>query len=476
MNLSTAANGAPAARPPSPDRDELGRRLLSRNLPVEHAFVPLRVEGRLPPDLRGTLLRNGPGLFELFGTRVAHSFEADGAITGIRLEEGRTLGACRVTASAGLEAERAAGRMLYGSSVAWPRRVRNNLRGKLKNTANTSVMTWQGRVLALMEAARPTELSVDDDIRTVGETDLGAIGQAFSAHPHRVAARGATYNFGVRFGPRPAIELYELPDAGPARRLGEVRLDFNPMLHDFIATQHHLVFFVSPVALRVGRMLLGLSDFSHMWEWQPRRGTEVIAVPIDAPAEAVRFTVDAFYQWHFANAWSRSPRQVVIDYVRYRDFQSFGSLESGRGIDEYLDGHLHRAAIDLDARRLQSDRLWDRPCEFPRIHPAREGTSPGATWLAADRLQSIARVGADGRADSFDFGPGQVVSEPVFVPRRGDIVDDADGWVTTLVYDGANDGSHLAILDGKRLADGPLARCWFDHFVPMTFHGTWVAA
>lgn len=447
---------------------------------AEHGFLPLRIEGRLPDDLRGTLVRNGPGLFELFGTRVRHAFMADGGITAIRLGGGGAAAAGRVTASAGLRAERAAGRALFGDAVAWPRRVRNLVQGRYKNTANTSVLAWQGRLLALMEGARPTELRLTDgDVETVGETDLGVVGAMFSAHPHRVAAHRTTYNFGLRYGKRPAIVLYALPDAGPARRLGEVELGWNPMLHDFIATERHLVFFVAPVVLSVPRMMLQLGDFASLWRWQPRRGTEVIVVPLDEPSRPTRFTVPAFYQWHFANAWSPSASEVVVDLVQYPDFASFGALTGtgdGAGpVGEELDGQLHRARIELTARRLVSEPRWDRPCEFPRVHPAREGAAHDHTWLAGDDLRTIARIDGEGRAEVADLGAAATVSEPVFVPRAGG-GDEAAGWVLTLCHDRAQDLSYLAILDGARPADGPVARCWLDHPVPITFHGAWVPA
>jgi carotenoid cleavage dioxygenase-like enzyme len=34
----------------------------------------------------------------------------------------------------------------------------------------------------------------------------------------------------------------------------------------------------------------------------------------------------------------------------------------------------------------------------------------------------------------------------------------------------------LAVLDGKRLPEGPVAKIHFDHAVPVTFHGVFVAA
>src|SRR5690606_986502 len=101
----------------------------------------LKTEGRLPKGLRGTLVRNGPGLFESFGVAYPHLFEADGAPSAIRLEESGAFGAQRLVQSTELTAERAAGKPLYGSIASWPRRLVNGLTMRVKNTANTSVMS-----------------------------------------------------------------------------------------------------------------------------------------------------------------------------------------------------------------------------------------------------------------------------------------------------------------------------------------------
>src|SRR5437868_170850 len=111
----------------------------TENLGREHGFEPLRVEGNLPPQLRGTLYRNGPGQFGQFGQRYTHPFEADGAAHAIRIAGGVATGASRIHQSAGLVDEREAGKLKYGLSVSWPRRITNMWRGKQKNTANTNI-------------------------------------------------------------------------------------------------------------------------------------------------------------------------------------------------------------------------------------------------------------------------------------------------------------------------------------------------
>jgi all-trans-8'-apo-beta-carotenal 15,15'-oxygenase len=111
--------------------EELVRRLWTEDLPHEHGFEPLDVEGALPAELRGTLYRNGPGLFGQHGRRYSHPFEGDGAVTAVRFEGGRVKGASKVTPTAGLLEERAAGRMLYGFSAPWTRRVGNMMKNRL---------------------------------------------------------------------------------------------------------------------------------------------------------------------------------------------------------------------------------------------------------------------------------------------------------------------------------------------------------
>ncbi|MGE5186488.1 MAG: carotenoid oxygenase family protein [Acidobacteriota bacterium] len=451
-----------AANKPSPIADNTIASLLwTADLKREHGFEPLRVEGKLPAELRGTLYRNGPGQFGQFGKRYTHPFEADGATTAIRIADGKAAGASRIHATAGLVAERAAGKQLYGLAVAWPRRFANGLRRRFKNTANTNIIAWQGRLFALMEAARPTELD-PRDLSVIGETDLGVVVAAFSAHPHRVAARRATYNFGLEYGRVTKLHTYELPDAGPARHLGVLALPGAPMLHDFIATESHLVFFVSPVRVDVPRMLLQLGSFEQLFRWKPEHGTEVIAVPIDRPHEPVRFTTDAFYQWHFANAFSRG-HELVIDYVRYPNFDSFreiGAVGAGAQRDVLATGRYHRATLDLGARTLRSTQLADRACEFPTVTPGEEGREHRVAYAAFDELTAIGSVDAHGQIRAHELPAGERASEPL---RVGDHV---------LVLCHVRDAAYVAVYDAGRIPDGPIAKIWIDHHVPITFHGT----
>ena len=458
-----------------------------RDLPRQHGFEPLVVEGRLPPELRGTLYRTGPSLFSTFGRRYRHWFDGDGAVSAIRFDGSGATGAVRLVESRGLAEERQRGRAHYAAygtpaPSVW-RGLVAGLRHDLKNTGNTSVVIWQGRVYALLEAGRPTELSADD-LTTLGERDLdGAVLQTFSAHPHYVPARKSAYNFGVRYGRRTEIDLFALPDDGPARRLATLALPGATMIHDFIATERHLIFFAPPLRLRLLRQLVGRGSFAENLRWRPELGTEVLVVPIDAPAEVRRFTVPAFYQWHFANAFERGG-EIVIDYVRYADFASnawLGELLDGP-TRSTIEGALHRAVIDPARGTLKSEKLASLRCEFPRV--ARVAAPHRFVYVATHSSDSVAngmfdrlaRIDVErGAVEAVSLGDGTYPSEPVFV-RRPDGSAEDDGWLLTLVYDACTDRSGVAVLDARDLARGAVARAWFDHHVPFTFHGNFQSA
>ncbi|MBC7171966.1 MAG: carotenoid oxygenase family protein, partial [Polyangiaceae bacterium] len=44
------------------------------------------------------------------------------------------------------------------------------------------------------------------------------------------------------------------------------------------------------------------------------------------------------------------------------------------------------------------------------------------------------------------------------------------------VLDARRARSHVAVFDAERLADGPIARAWFDEALPITFHGVFLGA
>lgn len=445
-----------------------------QNLPREHAFEPLHVEGKIPQDLHGTLYRNGPALFERFGQRYGHWFDGDGAVSAVRFQQGQAAGAVRLVRSQAFEAEEKAGKLLFaGFGQKMPGAFWKALRPRYKNAANTAVLYWQKRLFALYEGGLPTELS-PQDLHTLGESNLEQVVlQTFSAHPHYVPARHCYYNFGIRYGRQASLDIYTLPDQGAAQQLTSLPLSAAPMLHDFIATDRHLIFFISPLKLRVLPFLLGWGTMADNLVWRPESGTEVIVVPIDAPDKPIRFHTDAFHQWHFCNAFE-TKQEIVVDFVRYPRYENLNMENAAAG----LPGQFCRARIDPKHKKIQQDIVWGGHCEFPQIAPehlARDYPQAYAVETqnaAVDFSEHLIRLSPhSGQVARFPLDAGHYPSEPIWAPGA-----DTHGYLLSLVYDAKQHGSYVAVFNAQDIQAGPLARIHFDQHIPPTFHGIWVAA
>ena len=405
------------------------------DLPREHGFEPLRVEGRLPDGLAARSTAPGPACSRRFGRRYAHWFDGDGAVSAFRFDgRGGASGAARLVQSRGLLEERRRGRPRYAAygtpaPSLW-RGLVSGLTRDIKNTGNTSVMIWQGRLYALVESSPPTELSTED-LATLGERDLdGAVVTSFSAHPHYVPARRAAYNFGVRYGRKVELDLYKLPDDGAGRAAGHDRArrrDHDPRLHRHRAPPRLLRAAPAPAhvphALRPRQLLVEPALAPRGGHRDPR-GPHRRAAPRCAASPCPPSTSGT------SPPRSSAADEIVVDYVRYPDFASnrwLGEVVSGPA-QSTLGGTLHRAVLDPARGTLVDEERAATVCEFPRVAAsASDNRHVYAAAYASDApdarhgmFDALARIDvARGATEIVPLGPGQYPSEPVFVRRPG---------------------------------------------------------
>jgi carotenoid cleavage dioxygenase-like enzyme len=70
---------------------------------------------------------------------------------------------------------------------------------------------------------------------------------------------------------------------------------------------------------------------------------------------------------------------------------------------------------------------------------------------------------------------GDLVSEPVFVPRAAD-APEGEGWLLATAFRAGENRSDLVVFDALGIADGPVATVQLSHRVPAGFHGNWMPA
>jgi all-trans-8'-apo-beta-carotenal 15,15'-oxygenase len=453
--------------------------LAFRSLQREHGFVPLTIEGRLPEDLSGTLYFVGPARLECQGQPYVHWFDGDGAITAVRLDGGHAVGAVRMIEGPELREERAAGRPLFTSGATPSPSFWRRLGGRTKNTANVNTIACDGRLLSLGDAYRPIEIA-RDDLRALGETDLGGVvPSSLGAHYRTVATTGRRLGMAIEYGRRTILRILELPEHSVPRELTRLRLASGTvMLHDLAVTQRHVLLFIAPLRVSPLHIILGLRAPLEVVQWSPAEGSEVVVIPLDRPHRPIRFRTPAFFHFHFVGAFDDGD-DIVADLVWYPDFSIFEHLRLDRRFSADARARPHgvvkRARVRPGAERVDFETMAPNPAEFPRTAACTAGQRHRHAWISGardlDELPTVCRLDCDeGSLHPVPMGPRRIAGEGIPIARgEGEL----ETWVATMVYDIDGDRSHVAIIDGAAPEAGPVARLWFDQRIPPPLHGNW---
>ncbi|KGF72694.1 Apocarotenoid-15,15'-oxygenase [Neosynechococcus sphagnicola sy1] len=463
-----------------------------RSQPQEFDYWIEDIEGAIPPELSGTLFRNGPGLLDVKGEAIRHPFDGDGMICAIAFAGGRAYFRNRFVRTAGYVAEQAAGKILYRGVFGTQKPggwLANVLDLKLKNIANTHVIYWGGKLLALWEAAHPHRLH-PQTLETLGLDNLDGLlasGASFAAHP-RIDPGGShgdtrLVNFAVKAGPTSEITVYEFDLAGQVVTQQTQSIPGFAFLHDFALTPNYYLFFQNPVAFNPLPYLLGLRGAAECIKFQAQQPTRILVIPRRGGGAVQRLATDPCFVFHHANAFEQG-ENLVVDSVCY---QSFPQVQPNQ---TYLDvkfaelppSQLWRFDLNLATQSVQRQCLDQRSCEFPTLPPTQVGQPYRYLYIAAAHdpqgnapLQAILKLDlASGDRQIWSAAPRGFVGEPVFVPRPPGISNgkEDDGWLLTLIYDAAHHRSDLVILDAQDLTQGAIARLHLKHHVPYGLHGS----
>ncbi|MEM7795254.1 MAG: carotenoid oxygenase family protein [Cyanobacteria bacterium P01_C01_bin.118] len=458
-----------------------------RSQPNEYAYEINNIDGTIPADLEGTLFRNGPGLLDVAGHPVHHPFDGDGMIASISISQGKAYFRNRFVRTEGYVKEQTAGKPLYRGVFGSQKPgglFANAFDLRLKNIANTNVIYWGGKLLALWEAAEPHRLA-PDTLETLGLEYLDGLlkpGDAFSAHPRvdpDCDGSPRLVNFGVKTGLSSTISLYEFDPQGRLVHTHRHNIPGFAFLHDFAITPNYCIFFQNPVSFNPVPYLIGTKGAAECIQFNPKQPTRAIIIPRDGTSPIQTIDLQPCFVFHHANAFEQNGK-LYLDSVCYQEFPDLKGAENYLEADfsRIPEGQLWRFELDLATGHSQANCLIERGCEFPDLNPEHVGRPYRYLYIGvADRPQGNAPLQAvlkrdltTGQEDIWTFAPRGFAGEPTFVPRPQGTAED-DGWLLSLFYNAASRCSELAILDAQKITQGPVATLKLSHHVPYGLHG-----
>ena len=426
----------------------------------ELTVADLPVTGRLPEQLEGRYLRNGPNPMGPVDPATHHWFTGTGMVHGLRLGGGRArwyrnrwVRSPEVAAALGEPAPPSP----YPDDVG-------------VFGANTNVIGHAGRTFALVEAGSPP-VELTDELDTVGPTDFeGTLEHAYSAHPKRDPATGMLHTVSYFWGWGDRVQYTVLDRAGRISHTADLRVGGAPMVHDVSITETRAVVYDLPCQFDLGAAAGGAS---LPYRWDDSYPARIGVLPLGGGDDDVRWVdVEPCYVFHPLNAFDDGDR-LVIDLVRWESMFRTEVLGPAEGTP-----WLERWTVDPSGTSVRTEVLDDRPQEFPRVDERLVGRRHryGYSVEVGGGLEGTCSLRHDlerGVVERRDHGPGRGTGEMVFVPAADDAAED-EGWVLSFVHDLAEDRSDLLVLDAADFTGEPVATVHLPVRVPAGFHGNWV--
>lgn len=449
---------------------------------TDNAYLP--VHGTVPDWLAGTLVRNGPALFDGKGITLRHWFDGQAMLHRFDIGDGAVSYRNRFLDTSSLRSIRDRGRIGYIEFATDPcgsifSRFRARWQGKLTPNACVNVGEFGDTALAMTEAPMAVEFD-PETLATVGvkrwADDLG--GGTTTAHPHQHPVTGEPVNYLLSFGRTCEYRVHRVrTDTFERVLVGSYRTDQPGYLHSFAITERYVVLVVYPFVVNALSLLLRDRPFIENFRWRPELGTRIVLMDLEDGQVRGEYRTDPFFAFHHINAYDTDDG-VEIDICSYDDATAVDALylNKMRGAVPAPQPFPTRYSVDTGTGEVTWRRLADKAFELPRINYGAHNGRPytyayGVGALdpsGTNFLDQLVKLNTTTGETAVWREEGCYPGEPVFVPAPDAKTED-DGVLLSVVLDSGERRSSLLVLDAAGFTE--LARATVPHAIPFGFHG-----
>lgn len=482
------------------------------------------VEGKIPVGLTGTLMRNGPALFERNGFKKAW-LDGDGMVASLAFKDGKAYFRNKFVRTPGFVKEEEQGAFselsvftaedprpaISGKSRWYHRLVEDILMGppSPKSNGAYNVWYWGGSLVAV---AFDKPYALDKHTLDTVQPYSQFSSEAFTAHSRPMAEPDGSKRLCcvspyTDWAKRTQyVTFKEFDETG--QKVVESKHEFQAaFLHDMVVTDQWYILFDSPVTANYKKTFIGypMGDNGLGDTIEENKSRPPVFRLFPRPGKNNRKPVvctvhDMWaYAAHHVNGFDldETGNKVVFDTITwdYLDMY-FEDIVKPDGKKHFPRTKLTRFTIDTETATATGSTLMERPCEAPTVAPGSTGVPyayaymttsscyAGTHWhdgCSVGPMHSLTKVSISSARpdahvveDSWVPSDNTFVGEPLFTPRPDASAED-DGWLLMPLHiaDGP-DGPHtqIAIVDAQRVADGPVARVELPTYVPSGVHGS----
>ncbi|KAJ4362945.1 hypothetical protein N0V83_010062 [Neocucurbitaria cava] len=457
----------------------------------------LEVRGEIPQEIDGTFYRVMPDPQLPPFIENDPWFNGDGNISAFRIKDGDCHFKQRYVRTEKFERERDAKRALIGK---YRNKFTDAVEFKVRSTANTNVLYFNGQLLACKEDSPPYSVH-PETLETIRLEDFGGLLPCltFTAHPKLDGNELVGFGYEAKGDGTPDVCYFSIDTTGKFTQTVWIVAPVVAMIHDFAITENWVLFPIIPQTCDLDRMKLG----GEHWQWDPNIPFYLGVLPRrGASGSQVKwFQAPNAFPGHTINAYENDSGNIVFDLplTDKNVFFWWPDAEGNAPNPEQIAAKLVRFTFDPHSDDLhlpEHEIIGNEDCEFPRVDERFAGKRHMHAFfdlmdpsLGTDFGTIMPRMGGGhppynslGHLDyhsrtihKYFPGPTHLVQEPIFVPRKGPATVEGDGWVIALVNNYATMASELHIVDTRDFGK-PQAIIDLPIRLRAGLHGNWVDA
>ena len=345
------------------------------------SFELMNVTG-VPTWLRGTLLRNGPALFETSNERMTHQFDGFTKINKLKFEgKERVLFQSKFLRTKFYnytDKYRKLPPFIPFSKLtpnqSYLRRLQGLFNSAMMDNNNINIhKTWDD-LYVTSESSQSTKIDIDT-LNVIGslnenlEKDTNEF--MSSAHPQNVINSSDTFNWLYNPVSR-YLRLYR--DSNATRRfIGKFKIDSSPLMHSFAVSKEFVVLFHYPLRVNIASIIMGHSVcFVDSLEWASNEPTLVYIMNATSTNPNARplamHSFPSFYCMHTINAFQQKDK-LFVDLIAYdspeflSNHDTFGELNLMRSMElrsqssaDDIQGNHRRLVFDMEKKPKKKKR------------------------------------------------------------------------------------------------------------------------
>lgn len=449
----------------------------------------LLVSGKIPSWLSGTLIRNGPAVFEVGKQKFNHWFDGLAMLHKFSFTDGKVIYANKFLNTRAYKKAKEAGKISFSEFATDPcrsifSRVSAMFSREFTDNTNVNITRIANKFIAMTETPIPVEFD-PRTLETLGVMDYNnnhISGQVTTAHPHFDFAKKDTINYMTHLSRKSSYNIYKIPSAGNQQQrelIASVKVNEPSYMHSFGLTEHYIILVEFPLVINPLDILISGKPFAENLLWKPENGTKFTIVNRTNGKVVGSYQSEPFFAFHHVNSFETENNDIVVDIVAYPNSTIVRSL--------YLDilrgdrpgsippSQLRRYYISPFSGSVEFEVLHDDNLELPRINYRKYNMKDydfiyaAGTYSVGNFTNKLIKIDLKNRNSNVWTEKGCHPGEPVFVPRPDRVREEDDGVVLSVVLDSNKGNSFLLVLDAKSFEE--IARAEVPHHIPFRFHG-----